>query len=210
MPQRFNKAAPQPFTSYCAAKMARMVSGSKGNEMFAGARILSNNTGETLSSALNSETATGFEIYTNKPASQSGSPASTQRYTFSIDGVQQGDVEVLQGADLIRAELALRQDLDADGFKGIQIAGTEPLGNAAPWNMPMGHSPRVYSTNTEYLLISTRTGLTPGSDLSTGSLTDTHALLTTDRETTPPDQIRPWLRRLQRIATAIPWQQHTY
>ena len=60
----------------------------QGNEMFAGARILSSNTGETLSSALNSETATGFEIYANKPASQSGSPASTQRYTFSIDGVQ--------------------------------------------------------------------------------------------------------------------------
>ena len=37
----------------------------QGNEMFAGARILSSNTGETLSSALNSETATGFEIYTN-------------------------------------------------------------------------------------------------------------------------------------------------
>ena len=46
-----------------------------------------------------------------------------------------------------------------------------------------GHTPRVYSTNTEYLLISTRTGLTSGSDLSTGSLTDTHTLLTTDGET---------------------------
>ena len=49
--------------------------------------------------------------------------------------------------------------------------------------MPKGHTPRVYSTNSEYLLISTRTDLTPGSDLSTGSLTDTHALLTTDGET---------------------------
>ena len=51
--------------------------------------------------------------------------------------MQQGDVEVLQGADLIRAELPA-PDLDGDGFKGIQIAGTEPLGNAAPWNMPNG------------------------------------------------------------------------
>ena len=41
---------------------------------------------------------------------------------------RKGDVEVLQGADLVQAELALRQDLDGDGFKGIQIAGTEPLG----------------------------------------------------------------------------------
>ena len=49
--------------------------------------------------------------------------------------------------------------------------------------MPNGHTSRVCSTNTEYLLISTRTGLTSGSDLSTGSLTDTHALLTTDGET---------------------------
>ena len=57
-------------------------------------------------------------------------------YSFNLEGVQQSAATTLQGADLIRAEIELGQDLDGDGIKGIRIEGTNPLSTTAHWNMP--------------------------------------------------------------------------
>ena len=159
-------------------------------ESFAAARIISSSSGETFTSAVNSGNATGFEVISREFDPQTNN-TTFRSYSFNLEGVQQSAATTLQGADLIRAEIQLGQDLDGDGIKGIRIEGTNPLSTTAHWSMPNGHSVGVYSTNTEYLLVSTRSGLTTGSDLSAGSLTDTHALLTTDGEvnyTTGPNK----------------------
>ena len=154
----------------------------QGGEIFEAAGIESDNKAETLTSSVTSaSSATGYAVYTRKPASDSGSEAVVRKYSFSIEGIQQGEPQVLEGIDLIQAELQLRQDLNNDDVTGITIEGNNPLGNEGPWNMPGGHSTRVYNTNSKYLLISTKTGLT-SEDLKSSTSSDTHALLTTNGE----------------------------